>query len=174
MNAVNARPAAPNPPDAPDATLAPRVRLLPMTLAQLPAVLAIEQASHGHPWTHGDFLDALRTGWHAQCLLGGDQLLGYFVAMPGVDEAHLLNITVSPAYRGQGWARVMLDALTLWARAARADWLWLEVRMSNTRALRIYEQTGFRRVSVRKDYYPAADARASGAREDAVVMSLKL
>jgi ribosomal protein S18 acetylase RimI-like enzyme len=51
--------------------------------------------------------------------------------------------------------------------------------MSNARALRIYEQHGFQRVSVRKGYYPAADAGAgvngaSTAREDAVVMSCKL
>ena len=43
--------------------------------------------------------------------MAGDHLLGYFVAMLGVDEAHLLNITVAPAYQRQGWARVLLDAL---------------------------------------------------------------
>jgi ribosomal-protein-alanine N-acetyltransferase len=185
MMAVVTAPAAAPPiaPDALDVSDVPNVRRLPMTPARLPAVLAIEQVSHGHPWTRGNFLDALHTGWHAQCLLAGDQLLGYFVAMSGVDEAHLLNLTVAPAYRGQGWARVMLEALALWARATGAQALWLEVRLSNTRALWIYEQYGFRRVSVRKGYYPAADVgagansvsnSASSAREDAVVMSCQL
>jgi [ribosomal protein S18]-alanine N-acetyltransferase len=65
---------------------------------------------------------------------------------------------------------VMLDALALWSCGQGAQWLWLEVRVSNPRALQIYEAHGFRRVGLRKAYYPAAD----GQREDAVVMSLKL
>jgi [ribosomal protein S18]-alanine N-acetyltransferase len=60
--------------------------------------------------------------------------------------------------------------LALWARGQGAQWLWLEVRVSNARALRIYECHGYRRVGERKGYYPAAHGR----REDAVVMSLKL
>jgi ribosomal-protein-alanine N-acetyltransferase len=90
--------------------------------------------------------------------------------MSGVDEVHLLNITVAPAYQRQGWAMVMLDALAIWARGQRAGWLWLEVRSGNLRALQIYEAHGFRRVGLRKAYYPAGH----GQREDALVMSLKL
>ena len=97
-------------------------------------------------------------------------MLGYFVAMKGVDEVHLLNITVAPAHQGQGWGRVMLEALALWAKGQGAQWLWLEVRLSNVRALRIYEHHGYRRVGERKGYYPSRH----GHREDAVVMSLKL
>ena len=141
-----------------------------MTDAQLSAVLVIEEVSHDHPWTRRNFLDALRTGWHAQCLTACGELLGYFVAMPGVDEAHLLNLTVAPPYQGQGWARVMLDALALWARGLRAASLWLEVRAGNTRALHIYERYGFVRTGLRKNYYPARH----GAREDAVLMSCPL
>ena len=63
----------------------------------------------------------------------------------------------------------MLDALALWSRGQGAQWLWLEVRVGNLRAQRIYESNGFRRVGERKAYYPA-----TGGREDAVVMSLKL
>jgi [ribosomal protein S18]-alanine N-acetyltransferase len=97
-------------------------------------------------------------------------LLGYFVAMQGVDEVHLLNLTVVPERQGMGWGRLMLDALAVWARGRGAQWLWLEVRAGNERAQRIYERHGYRRVGERKGYYPAA----SGQREDAVVMSMKL
>jgi [ribosomal protein S18]-alanine N-acetyltransferase len=90
--------------------------------------------------------------------------------MKGVDEVHLLNITVAPMHQARGWGRVMLDALALWARGQGAQWLWLEVRASNVRAQRIYEHHGYRRVGERKGYYPAAQ----GQREDAVVMSLKV
>ena len=142
----------------------------PLTPARLDEVLAIELTAYDHPWTRGNFEDSLRSGYQAQLLCADDTLLGYFVAMKGVDEVHLLNFTVVPAHQRQGWGRVMLDALALWARGQSAQWLWLEVRVSNLRAQRIYDRHGFRRVGERKGYYPAAQ----GQREDAVVMSLRL
>jgi ribosomal-protein-alanine N-acetyltransferase len=90
--------------------------------------------------------------------------------MQGVDEVHLLNITVAPAYQGQGWSHLMLDALALWSRGQKAQWLWLEARVGNHRALHVYTRYGFNRVGMRKDYYP----NGPGQREHAIVMSLPL
>ena len=149
---------------------APEARLEPMTAARLDAVMAIEQRAYSHPWSRGNFLDTLSAGHLAQCLLADDTLIGYFVAMPGYQEVHLLNITVAPDYQRQGWALLMLDALALWARGHQAEWVWLEVRLSNARAQQVYLRRGFARVGVRKRYYPAAH----GEREDAVVMSLRV
>lgn len=156
--------ALPRPPAAVEA------RFEPLTLSRLDALLEVEQSAYTHPWTRGNFIDAMASGYQAQLLLAGEELLGYFVAMRGVDEVHLLNITVAPAFQHQGWARVMLDALALWARGQQAQWLWLEVRVGNARARQIYEAHGYRCVGERKRYYPAH----GGEREDAVVMSLKL
>lgn len=142
----------------------------PMTVAWLDKVLPIEQSAYGHPWSHGNFADSIRSGYEAQMLVADDTVLGYFVAMKGVDEVHLLNITVAPLHQGQGWGRIMLDALAIWARGQGAQWLWLEVRVSNARAMQIYEHQGFHRVGQRKGYYPAD----GGQREDALVMSMKL
>ena len=149
---------------------APEARLEPMTAARLDAVMAIEQRAYSHPWSRGNFLDTLSAGHLAQCLLADDTLIGYFVAMPGYQEVHLLNITVAPDYQRQGWAHLMLDALALWARGHQAEWVWLEVRLSNARAQQVYLRRGFARVGLRKRYYPAAH----GEREDAVVMSLRV
>jgi ribosomal-protein-alanine N-acetyltransferase len=142
----------------------------PLTEARLDEVVAIEARAYEHPWTRGNFVDSLRSGYQAQLLGADGTVIGYFVAMRGVDEVHLLNITVAPDFQGQGWGRVLLDALALWARGQGAQWLWLEVRASNARAQRIYEHHGYRRVGERKGYYPAR----LGKREDAVVMSLAL
>ena len=144
--------------------------LEPMTPERLPAVLAVEQSVYSHPWTRGNFTDTLAASHQALCLLGGNEVIGYFVAMRGFEEVHLLNITVAPAHQRQGWALVLLDALVLWSRAQGAQWLWLEVRASNTRAQQIYLKRGFARVGLRKAYYPAGH----GLREDAVVMNLRL
>ncbi len=149
---------------------APQARFEQLTLDHLDALLDVEFSAYSHPWTRGNFTDAMASGYECQLLMAGDHLLGYFVAMLGVDEVHLLNITVAPAYQHQGWARVLLEALALWARGRKAQWLWLEVRASNLRAQHVYEAHGFRRVGERKRYYPAAH----GQREDAVVMSLPL
>ena len=146
------------------------VRFEPMTRAQLDEVVALELAAYQHPWQLRHFEDCLDSGYQAQMLRAGDVLLGYFVGMKGFEEVHLLNITVSPEHQRQGWARVMLDALALWARGQGAQWLWLEARAGNTRAIHVYKAHGFRSVGTRRQYYPAA----GGQREDAVVMSLKL
>jgi ribosomal-protein-alanine N-acetyltransferase len=142
----------------------------PLTETRLDQVIAIEDLAYEHPWTRGNFIDSLRSGYQAQLLGANGTVLGYFIAMKGVDEVHLLNLTVAPAFQGQGWGRVLLDALALWSRSQGAQWLWLEVRASNQRAQRIYERHGYRRVGERKGYYPAGGRQ----REDAVVMSLKL
>jgi ribosomal-protein-alanine N-acetyltransferase len=147
-----------------------RVTLAPMTQDHLDAVMAIEQTAYSHPWTRGNFRDSLNPLFEAQCLGLDGELLGYFLAMRGFEEMHLLNITVAPARQGQGWGHMMLDALSLLSRHAQAQWLWLEVRQSNLRALKVYERYGFKQVSIRKDYYPAGRQQ----REHAVVMSLKL
>jgi len=148
--------------------------LRPMQVDDLEAVMAIEQSAYSHPWTRGNFRDALASAYWVQCLClphpQQDELLGYVVAMAGVQEAHLLNITVAPSRQGQGWAHMVLDALCLWSRRRGDEWLWLEVRESNQRALQVYERYGFRRVGLRKDYYPADRQQ----REHAVVMSLNL
>jgi ribosomal-protein-alanine N-acetyltransferase len=149
----------------------PLQRFVPMTPSWVDAVLAIEQGSYTHPWTRRNFTDSIASGYLCELLLDEhDRMLGYFVAMKGVDEVHLLNITVAPDVRGRGFGVMLLDALALWSRRQGAQWLWLEVRQSNVAAIRIYERYGFRRVGLRKDYYPAA----RGQREHAVVMSCRL
>jgi len=142
----------------------------PLLADRLDEVLRVEDRAYAHPWNRANFLDTLHSGYEAQMLMADGNVLGYFVAMKGVDEVHLLNITVAPEYQRQGWARVMLEALSIWARGQNAVWLWLEVRVGNVRAMQVYESHGYRRVGYRKEYYPAAH----GQREDAVVMSLRL
>lgn len=146
------------------------LRFAPLTPEWLDAVVAIEQTAYTHPWSRGNFIDAQVAGYEIQLLLADTQVLGYFVAMPVLDEVHLLNITVAPAHQGQGLARLLLDALDLWSRARLARWLWLEVRQSNARARSIYETHGYRQVGERKRYYPVHQ----GERETAIIMSMPL
>ncbi len=145
--------------------------LVPMTVAELSSVVAIEAAAYDFPWTRGNFIDSLAAGYLARVLHDASGcVVGYFVAMKGVDEMHLLNLTVAPSEQGKGHARHMLDELVGLCAALKADPLWLEVRESNSRARSLYLRYGFRHIGVRRGYYPALHGR----REDAAVMSLDI
>lgn len=145
-------------------------RLEPMTVSHLDAVVALEKAAYAFPWSRGNFIDSLAAGYLAEVLLDDDRsVIGYYVAMHGVDEMHLLNITVAPAHWGVGHGRRLLDRVMQRAAAMHAQAVWLEVRQGNARARSVYRRYGFTEVGVRRGYYPAPQ----GQREDAIVMSLR-
>jgi [ribosomal protein S18]-alanine N-acetyltransferase len=151
-------------------TAAPLQRV-PMQIAHLPAVLAIEQAVYPFAWTHGNFVDSIAAGHLAQVLrTDGSTIAAYSVAMTGVQEMHLLNLTVSPPWQRLGHGRALLDALAAQCRRQRSAALWLEVRLSNQRARAVYHRYGFAEVGLRRGYYPAG----GGQREDACVMRLSI
>lgn len=139
-------------------------------MADVDAVVMLEQQVYPHPWTRGNFADALTARYHAQCLYQGDELCAYVVAMTGVQEAHLLNITVDRQRQGQGLGKALWLHLCEWAPSVGAARIWLEVRRSNQLARDIYTHWGFETVGERKNYYPAG----RGQREDALVMGLTL
>lgn len=144
-------------------------QLRPMTPASLDGVMALEVEVYPFPWSRGNFADSLASGdttWTLNRPAG--ELVGYCIAMAGVAEMHLLNITVAPAFRRQGHARTMLSALVRRCVEAGAKRLWLEVRTSNVQARAAYTRLGFSEMGRRKGYYPAP----AGSREDAIVMGL--
>jgi ribosomal-protein-alanine N-acetyltransferase len=153
----------------------------PAQAAVLERLLTIEQRAYPWPWSLGNFQDSLRAGYHMPVLLqgpaqaegvaaGDSTVLGYAVAMLGVQEVHLLNITVDPDHQGRGWGRFIMARLVQWSLAQGAQQLWLEVRQSNARAQALYQRLGFEAVGLRRRYYPATRSQ----REDAVVMRLLL
>lgn len=142
----------------------------PMVMADLDAVFAIEQAVYPHPWTRGNFVDSLASGYSAWTVYDGAELAGYFLLMIAVDEAHLLNVSVAAARQGQGLGRYLLDKVAACARGLGASSILLEVRPSNQRALAVYLRYGFVEIGRRKNYYPAHH----GQREEAIVMRFEL
>ena len=138
-----------------------------MNVTDIEDVIAVEQNAYPFPWTRGNFLDSLDSGYEAWVLRDEDGLLlGYFLMMYVVEEVHLLNITVRPDRQGQGLGRKLLDQLIALARDAGMHAVLLEVRPSNNHALMVYHHLGFAQIGQRKNYYPAAGA----GREDAIVM----
>ncbi|MBC7405046.1 MAG: ribosomal protein S18-alanine N-acetyltransferase [Cytophaga sp.] len=139
--------------------------------ADVDAILAIEEQVYSHPWTRGNFLDSLYSAHLVYGLRDESQnLLGYFILMLVMDEIHLLNFAVVADSQRQGIARILLDKMRAHAVEQNFLSILLEVRMSNQRAIDVYQRYGFSEIGRRKAYYPAAD----NTREDAIVMRIKL
>ncbi len=140
-----------------------------MSEADLDAVLRIERAVHAHPWTSGNFRDALRSKYLCKIYEGQGRILGYAVMMLAVDEAELLDIAIDEAQQRQGWGRKLLEEMLVLARRSDMRRVVLEVRASNTAAINLYRNAGFTDIGLRRDYYPAENGR-----EDAILMGREL
>lgn len=141
----------------------------PMTEDDVDAVLNIEFSAFSHPWTKGIFLDCVRSGYECWLMFRGVQQVGHGVLSAAGDESHLLNLTVKPENQGHGLGLKLLEHLMGRAKCRGAETTFLEVRVSNSTAVRLYERFGYNEIGRRKNYYPAA-----GGREDALVMAYSL
>jgi ribosomal-protein-alanine N-acetyltransferase len=151
------------------AVLLPRVEMLPLGDADIDEMVAIENCIFPYPWTRGNFVDSVASGYSVWgCRVAGE-LVGYFVLMIAVDEAHLLNISVAGKRQRMGFGARLLECAMNGARQAGASSLLLEVRPSNHSALALYRHFGFRQIGLRRGYYPA-----TGGREDALVLRREL
>jgi ribosomal-protein-alanine N-acetyltransferase len=143
-----------------------RVRIEPMTVADIPDVHDIERASFPIPWPVYAFRQELETNRMARYLVvrAGDETVAYAGTWLMVDEAHVTTFAVMPKWRRRGiGGRLMLAVLGL-AEELGASVATLEVRLSNVAARRLYQRFGFRPVGVRPRYY-------SDNGEDALIMT---
>jgi ribosomal-protein-alanine N-acetyltransferase len=143
--------------------------LRPLREDDLEAVMAIEQRAYPFPWTRGIFRDCLLAGYPAWLLHEHGLAIGYGVISLAADEAHVLNICISPERQGRGLGRELLRVLTRMARDRGAVRIFLEVRPSNPGAIALYHSEGFNEIGRRPRYYPAHHGR-----EDALVMAMEL
>lgn len=146
-----------------------RFAMRPMHESDLDAVMAIEAVVYPYPWSRGNFSDSLKAGYSAWACHEGLDLVGYAVFMVALDEAHLLNISVTARRQGEGIGARLLRWVMDRASRAGARRLLLEVRPSNASALRLYEHFGFVRIGVRRGYYPSSQGR-----EDAYVLTREI
>lgn len=160
----------------------PAWRARAMRRSDLAEVSRIEARIFPFPWSYGNFADSLDAGYDGwvfesseapetpETPVAPEALLGYAIVMWLPAEVHLLNLSVDAPRQGRGLGAAMLDWLMADAAARGARSMLLEVRPSNTTALRLYERKGFHRVGLRRRYYPAHE----GTREDAIVMVRRL
>lgn len=147
------------------ARLEPQPFFRPMREDDLDVVAAIEHAVYPFPWTRGNFRDSIESGYGCWVYQHDQFIIGYAVMMLAVGEAHLLNITVTPEWQGQGRGKAFMLHLMRVARDYHANAMFLEVRPSNAVARRLYHKLGFDYIAVRRNYYPSHHGR-----EDAIIM----
>lgn len=143
----------------------PEVLIRDMGPDDVRTVADVESRSYAYPWSEGIFRDCLRAGYYC-CVAEIDAIvIGYAVMSTGAGEAHVLNLCVVEQYRFRGIGSRLLEHLLEFAKSLGVDDVFLEVRPSNTVAIRLYQARGFAQIGVRRGYYQAA-----GGREDAVVL----
>jgi ribosomal-protein-alanine N-acetyltransferase len=141
----------------------------------LAAILAIERASFGDPWSRTSFaalLEQPRVYFSVALDRATGSLLGYTVAWFVLDEAELANLAVAPEARGRGVGTILLEGALAAADERRSASMYLEVRASNEPAIALYTSHGFTEIARRPAYYrkPVEDAlilRRSGDGKEA-------
>lgn len=143
-----------------------RIRVAPMTLAEVPAVHRIERASFPVPWPDYAFRQEIQNNRLAHYLVVkiGERTVAYGGLWMMVDEAHITTFAVLPEWRRQGIGARLMVELTRVARDLNARVMTLEVRLSNEAARALYQRFGFQPVGIRPRYY-------SDNAEDALIMT---
>jgi ribosomal-protein-alanine N-acetyltransferase len=143
---------------------APVVTFRRAELADVTRVVEIEREGFRHPWSRELIERELAHAWSLLLLAEeGCAVLGYIVFWIVHDEVHVLNVATALSARRRGIGRaLMLEAEREGARRG-ARLCTLEVRRSNTPALELYRELGYRQVGIRPNYY-------AEEREDAIVM----
>ncbi|AGH80299.1 ribosomal-protein-alanine acetyltransferase [Psychromonas sp. CNPT3] len=150
-------------------TQPPDVTIVPMGLNDIACVTKIEKSAHSHPWSEKLFLSNFGKRYFNHLLIDKDRVIGYYVASSVAGEVTLMNIVIASDEQGKGFGKLLLQSLLDFSRSKNEQEIWLEVRVSNTTAWRLYEQLGFVEVGRRHDYYPLQKGR-----EDAIIMCCHL
>ena len=144
------------------------IELRILVLDDLEDIDAIELRSYPTPWSRSMFAGELSKptsiclgAFEADAEEGA--LVGYLIVSRYVDAWHVMNVAVDPPHRGRGIATMLLERLfELTVDDARRGYT-LEVRVSNTTAIALYERLGFESRGLRRGYY-------TDNREDALIM----
>ena len=127
------------------------------------AMFEIEQRNAKHAWTKQQISESLQC---AQVLIVDQKLVGFIVLRTIIDQAELQNISIHNDYQLLGYGEYLLNH-GINNLADSVNQVYLEVRVSNFSAIRLYNKMGFIEMGQRRDYYPTEFGR-----EDALTMCL--
>ncbi|MDO8281591.1 MAG: ribosomal protein S18-alanine N-acetyltransferase [Thermodesulfovibrionia bacterium] len=140
-----------------------------MDFADLDEVYSIEQESFTTPWSMASFeYELMEEDAILKVAVIDDHIAGYICMRTIADITHILNLAVTPAFRRENIASILLNSALDELRHTQedVDYITLEVRESSP-AVRLYEKHGFKAIGRRKHYYHKPV-------EDAILMGLEM
>ena len=135
-----------------------------MQASDVQVVVEIENLVQSHPWTKKQFEESM-DGYVSTVIEQDQQVVGFCILQPVLDEANLLLMAIHPSQQGKGLGFKLLDESIALLKNNPVQ-IFLEVRESNQAAIALYEKAEFHQIDLRKNYYP----KKEGGREHAIIM----
>jgi len=137
------------------------------------SIVLIEQQNSHNPWSKNQLIESILNPANLCYSISiKNQIIGYLMALPALDTADVLNISINKAYQRKGYGNKLLLYLIKELKDRMISQLILEVRVSNKNAIAFYLKHGFEEISLRKDYY-MNNSKHPNQKEDGIIMRLK-
>ena len=133
-----------------------KIKIRPMEKADVDEVEELEKASYGHHhWSKDSFLGELNNGYahYFVAVTEDNKIVGYMGLWHILEEAHLLNLSVSPEFRKKSVGEALFAHSIAYCLNNEVKYITLEVRVSNTPAKNLYQKYGMKSLGIRKGYY---------------------
>ena len=137
------------------------------------SIVLIEQQNSHNPWSKNQLIESILNPANLCYSISiKNQIIGFLMAMPALDTADILNISINKDYQTKGYGKKLLHYLIKELKDRMIDKLILEVRVSNQAAISFYLKQGFKKISIRKNYY-MNNSKHPNQKEDGIIMRLK-
>jgi ribosomal-protein-alanine N-acetyltransferase len=138
-----------------------------MGLSDLDEAYKIEVDVNPSPWKYETFLSSFEVGHKGLICKNDNQMIGFIIFSPIIPEAHILSISVRNEMQSKGIGTLLLKSMLDQCKVMNYKKIFLEVRVSNEKAINFYEKFGFSKDAIRNNYY-------TDNSEDALLMSLSI
>ena len=135
-----------------------------MRMIDLDQVYDLECRSYEFPWSRNILKDCLLNKYDFYIASYNNKIIGYVISKISAHESHILNLTIDQDYRGNGIASELIEMIIAKCHVLGSKMIFLETRVTNKPAKKLYEKYNFHTIGIRKGYY-----KTSAGREDAVV-----
>ena len=139
-----------------------------LDIKDLEEVYEIEVSTNQSPWSFDNFKSSFEIGHHGLVYKEEGKVLGFLIFSPIKPEAHLLSIAVLKTQQSKGIGSLLIKSMSSQCKAMGINQVFLEVRISNEKAIAFYQKFGFEKDAIRDKYYSGEYP------EDALLMSLNL
>ena len=156
----------------------PTIKLISISFNRLSrddidSIVLIEQQNSHNPWSKNQLIEStLNPANLCYSISIKNQIIGFLMAMPTLDTADILNISINKDYQRKGYGKKLLYFLIKELKDRMIRQLMLEVRLSNQAAISFYLKYGFEKISLRKNYY-MINSKHPNQKEDGIIMRLK-